>query len=105
MIDIHRVVGRLGELVKDAHPATALGGCAENSKTELLFAHGLRARECEENAAGGYFVESLGVKPAVTLQGVAEHAAVLGKGRRVEYYEVVDAFLHCVEVFEGIFGA
>ena len=43
MVDIDRMVGRLGELVHDAYAATALGCCREDGIAEILFAYHLRA--------------------------------------------------------------
>ncbi len=104
MIDIHRMIGRLSELMKNTHPASALGGSAENGKAELLFTHRLRTRECEEDASGCDFIECFGIEATISLKGVAQNAAVLRKRRRVEDYEVVHTFFHCIEILEGIFG-
>ena len=56
---------------------------------KFFFADGLRTRECEEDAAGLDFLESLDVQFAVALQGIAQSIAVLGKSRRVKNYQVV----------------
>ena len=61
------VVGGLGLLVQYAHLAAALSGGTEHGQAELLLAHGLRARECEQYAAGGDFLEGTGVEAAVAL--------------------------------------
>ena len=41
MVDVDGVVGRLVQLVQDAHMASALGGRCEHSQAELLFADSL----------------------------------------------------------------
>lgn len=102
MIDADRVVGRLRQLVQDAYAAAGHGSGCEHGGAEVFFADGLRTRECEEDAAGLDFLESLDVQFAVALQGIAQSIAVLGKSRRVKNYQVV-LVAHAVKVFEGIF--
>ena len=43
MVDIDRMIGRLGKLMEYSHLAAALGGSAENGQSELLFIDCLRA--------------------------------------------------------------
>lgn len=89
MVDIHGVVGGLMELVEDTHVAAALRGGGEDGEAELLLADSLRATECEDDAAGLYLLERNGIEPCVAFQGLRYRAAMLGKGGRVEDYEVV----------------
>ena len=95
-------VGRLRQLVQDAYAAAGHGSGCEHGGAEVFFADGLRTRECEEDAAGLDFLESLDIEFAVALQGIAQSIAVLGKSRRVKNYQVV-LVAHAVKVFEGIF--
>ena len=73
MIDADRVVGRLRQLVQDAYAAAGHGSGCEHGGAEVFFADGLRTRECEEDAAGLDFLESLDVQFAVALQGIASY--------------------------------
>ena len=47
---IHRMIGRLGELIKDSDPSSRLSRCAEHSKTEHLLSDCLRAGEGKEDS-------------------------------------------------------
>ena len=53
VIDIHGVVGRLVQTVKNPHAAAGLGGSGEDCEGEGLFVHDLRAAESEDQSAGG----------------------------------------------------
>lgn len=59
MVDVDRMVARLGELVKDAHAASALCGSGKHGVTEVLLVHHLRAGEGEEDAARTYLSKAL----------------------------------------------
>ena len=101
MIDAYGVVGRLCQLMQDAHTASGHGGGCEYGCTEVFFADGLRAGESEEYAARFDLLESLDIEFSVALQGVTQCVAVLGKCRRVQDDEVV-LVTHAVEILEGI---
>ena len=66
VIDVDRVVGGLCELMQDAHLATRLGCRTEHCQAELLFRHGLRAREGEQYATFLYLLKCLGIDFAIT---------------------------------------
>ena len=102
MVDVDRMVARLGELVKDAHAASALCSGGKHGVTEVLLVHHLRTGEGKEDAARTYLFEGLGIEFGVTAKGIAQGIAVLGKGRRVEDNQVV-LVAHAVEELEGIF--
>ena len=102
MVDVDRMVARLGELVKDAHAASALCSGGKHGVTEVLLVHHLRTGEGKEDAARTYLFEGLGIELGVTAKGIAQGIAVLGKGRRVEDNQVV-LVAHAVEELEGIF--
>ena len=102
MVDVDGMVGRLCELMQDAHLAAALCCCAEHSESELLLAHGLRAGEGEEHSPTLNLAESLGVETPIAHECVLEGALVLGKCWRVEDDEVVGVGLDMVEEIEGI---
>ena len=82
MVDVDRMVTRLGELVKNAHAASALCSCGKHGVTEVLLVHHLRTGEGKEDAARTYLFEGLGIELGVTAKGIAQGIAVLGKGRR-----------------------
>lgn len=103
MVDVDRMIGRLGELVHDAHTASALCSCCEDGIAEVLLAYYLGAGEGEEDAARTYLLECLGIELGVAAEGIAEGSTMLGKGRRVEDDEVVLPS-HAVEILEGVFG-
>ena len=84
MVDVYRMVARLGELVKDAHAASALGSCGKDGIAEVLLVYHLRAREGKEDTARLDLLERLGIELTVTTERIAEGIAVLGKCRWVE---------------------
>lgn len=59
MIDVDRMVTRLGELVKNAHAASALCSCGKHGVTEVLLVHHLRTGEGKEDAARTYLSKTL----------------------------------------------
>ena len=71
MVDVDRMVARLGELVKNAHAASALCSGGKHGVTEVLLVHHLRAGEGEEDAARTYLFEGLGIELGVTAKGIA----------------------------------
>lgn len=101
MVDIDGVVGRLMNLVEDADVATTLCGSSEDGQAELVFIHGLRATEGEENAAGLYLLEGDGIEARVALEGIAQRILMFGKSGRVENDEVV-LVAHVLKILEGI---
>ena len=103
MVNIHRMVARLGKLMEDAHTTSALGCCCKDGIAEVLLVHYLRAREGEEDTARLNLFECLGIELAITTEGIAERVTMLGKGRWVEDNQVV-LVTHAVKVLEGIFG-
>ena len=70
VVDIHGVVGGLMELVEDTYVAAALRGGGEDGEAELFLIYGLRATECEDDAAGLYLLERNGVETRVAFQGL-----------------------------------
>ena len=67
MIDAYGVVGRLCQLMQDAHTASGHGCGCEYGCTEVFFADGLRAGESEEYAARFDLLESLDIEFSVAL--------------------------------------
>ncbi len=98
------MIGRLGELMQDAHTAASLGSSREYSEPELFLAHSLRAGESEDNASVAYLFESAGIDPLITTQRVAKRRTMFGECRRVEYYQIVLILTHVVEILECVFG-
>ncbi len=80
------------QLVQDAYTPTRSSCCGEDSCTELIFGHDLRAAECEEDAARRQFLECLLVKTCVALECVVERILMFGESRRVEDDEIVRTF-------------
>ena len=103
MVDIYRMVARLGELVKDAHASTALGSCSEHRIAEISLVHHLRAGESEQDSTRLDLLECLCIELAITAEGIAQSITVLGKCRRIQDNQIV-LVAHPVEVLERIFG-
>ena len=61
MENVDGMVGRLVELMKDAHIAVGKGCGGEDGIAEIILGDHLRTRKREENATGSYFLESLHV--------------------------------------------
>ena len=59
MIDVDGVIGRLMQLMQDAHLTLGKGCCRKYRITEMVFRDHLRAREREEDATLLYLLESL----------------------------------------------
>ena len=95
------MVGRLRELVEDAHLASGDGCGREDRRAEELLRNGLRAGEGEEDAARADLRQRAGVEALVALHGVPEHLVVLGEGRRVEDDQVV-AVADVAQVLHGV---
>ena len=89
MIDVDGMVGRLVQLVQDAHLALGQGCCREDGITEMVLGDHLRAGECKEDAATLNLLEGLLVESGIALQGIVQGTAVLGKGWRVEDDEII----------------
>ena len=56
---------------------------------EIVLGDNLTTRERKQYAAGLYFLKCLGIEPRVTLQGVVQCPAMLGKCRRIENDKVI----------------
>lgn len=89
MVYIDGMVGRLVQLVQDAHLATCLRGSREDSIAKLIFGNNLAATESKENSARLDLFKGFVIETGITLQSIVECAAVLGKGRRIKDDEVV----------------
>lgn len=61
MVDVDRVVGRLGQLVQDAYAAPCHCSSGEYCRAEILLAYGLRAGEGKEDTTGLNLLEGLDV--------------------------------------------
>ena len=103
VVDAHRVVGGLRQLVQDAYVAARDGRSREDHRAEQLLRHRLRAGEREEDAAGTYLRNGAGVEALVALHGITQHLVVFGEGRWVEDDQVVFVF-DVLEVLHGIGG-
>ena len=77
--------------------SAALRCGGEHRTAELVFANSLRATKREEQAAFLDETYALGVETDITLQGVVQGCAMLGKGRWVEHNDVVFVFLFLQE--------
>ena len=89
MENVDGMVGRLVQLVHNAHLATCLCGSREHGIAELVFGDYLAATECEEQATWLDALESLCVESRITFKCVVKCSAMLGESRWVEHNEVV----------------
>lgn len=64
MVDIDGMVGRLMQLMKDTHAASALRGGSEHGGTEVVLAYHLRTTEREQDAARLDLLKALAFKRA-----------------------------------------
>ena len=103
MINIHRMVGRLRQLVQDAHATSGHGGSRKDSCAEIFLADSLRTGESEQDASRFDFLESFHIQFAIALQGIAQGIPVFGKGGWVEDNQVI-LVAHTVQIFKGILG-
>ena len=83
VVDVDGVVLRLVQLVQDTHFAPHLCRRAENSQTEHLFVHRLRAGESEQYTSRAYLFNRLRIESLIATQGIFDSVAVFGKGGRV----------------------
>ena len=67
MIDIDRMVGRLVQLVKDAHLSSRLCCRRKDSIAEMIFCDNLTATECEKNTARLDALEALHIQSGIPL--------------------------------------
>lgn len=79
MIDIDGMIGRLMNLMQDAHLAVGLDCSSKYRITEVLLRHNLRAAEREEDASRLDALQTLHIKARVALERVAQSCAMLGK--------------------------
>ena len=89
MIDIYRMVGSLGQLMKNPHAAACLRGSRKHSTPEILLAHHLRTGESEKNAAGTDLLECLGIQFGVApsaLRSASRCLANAGGSRIMRSY-------------------
>ena len=85
------MIGRLVELMQDAHIAASLCSCREDSVAEMIFRDNLRTAERKENTTRTNSLEAFHVKTGVTLERIMKCSAMLGECRRVEHDKVVGA--------------
>ena len=89
MVDIDWMVGRLGELVEDAHLTTRNSGCGKDGGAEQLLRYRLRAGESKEDTATLYLRQCSGIESLIALHSISEHLMVLGKSRWVKDYHII----------------
>ena len=85
------MIGRLVELMQDAHIAASLCSCRKDSIAEMILRDNLRTAERKENATRTNGLEAFHVKTGVTLERIMKGSAMLGECRRVEHDKVVGA--------------
>jgi hypothetical protein len=73
MIDIDGMIGRLMQLMQDAHLTLGKSCCREYSITEMVLRDHLRTREREENAALLNLLESFLIQTGIALQRMMEN--------------------------------
>ena len=101
VIDIDRMVGRLMQLVQDAHLSASLGCCRKDGIAEIVLRHHLRAAECKQDATLLDALQSLHVQAGISLQGIMQGCTVLGKGWWVQDDEVI-LLVVVIEILECI---
>ena len=101
MIDIDRMVGRLMQLVQDAHLSASLGSSGKDGIAEIILGYHLRATECKEDSALLDALQSLHVQTGISLQCIMQGCTVLGKGWRIEDDEVI-LLVMVIEILESI---
>ena len=89
VVDVNGMVGRLVQLVQDAHRAASLSSSREYSIAEVVFCYHLRAGEGEQDSAWSNLLECFCIEAGIAFQCVVQSSAMLGKGRWVEDDEVV----------------
>ena len=89
--------------MQNADMSATLRRCRENSQAELVFIDRLRARECEDDAAGLDLSERNSVESRVALERIAQCVLVLCKSRWIQHNQIVVA-TGTIEEFESIFG-
>ena len=89
MIYINRVIGRLMKLMEYPYLTSSLCCSRENSLSEIVFRHHLRATEREKDTSRFDFLEAFDVQSRVTTQSVLQRFAVFSKGRRVLNDEII----------------
>ena len=70
MIDVNGMIGRLMQLMQDAHLALGKGCCRKYSIAEMVFCYHLRTGEREQNTTLLYLLESLLIQTGIALQGI-----------------------------------
>ena len=95
------MVGRLVQLVENAHLTPCPGGSGEDGIAEMILGNHLRATERKEDAALLNLLESLVVQAGIALEGIVERTTMLGEGGRIEDDEVV-LVASLFEILKGI---
>ena len=103
VVDIYRVVGRLGKLTDDAHLTLGDSCRGEDCGAEQVAANSLRAREGKEDTSRANLLQRTGINLLVALQRIAQNFVVLGKGWRVKDNKVV-AIVDIFQILNSICG-
>ena len=89
MVDVDRMIGRLGELVQNPYVASRDGCCRKNRSAKQFSAHGLRTTERKENPSRAYLMKSRCIESFITLSGVAQYLMMFGESGWVEDNQIV----------------
>ena len=101
MIDIHRMISRLVQLMQYPYLTPSLGSSSEDCITEVFLGYHLRTTEGKEYATRLYLLQCLHVQAGIALQGMRQSTSVLSEGRRVEDNQII--LIACLfKVFESI---
>ena len=103
MINIDRMVGRLMQLVQDAHLSSCLSCCSKHCVAELILRYHLRAAESKEDTTLLNTLQTLHIQAGITLQCITQSRTVLGKSRRIKNYQII-LLVVFVEILESIFA-
>ena len=92
MIYVHRMIRRLIESVENPHAASCLGRSGKYGQGKHFLLHHLGTAERKYEPSFGHFRYCGSIKPLISPQGIFQGAPVLGKGWRIDYYQVVLPF-------------
>ena len=101
MIDIDGMIGWLMQLMQDTHLTTCLGSSRKDGIAEMILGNHLRTTESKEDATRLDNLEGLVVQTGIALQRIMQRPTVLGKGRRIEDYQVV-LVVGALQILESI---
>ena len=92
VVDVHGMVRRLVEAVKDADAAAGFRSGGKDGKRKGFLVHHLGAAEGEHEAAWSHLGDGGGIESLVCPEGILQSSPMLGECGRVHYDKVVLSF-------------